>query len=239
MLLPELDADEPPPISKAPLMLALAFPVLNDRSPDTPGVPGLLVDTATLPELVAVPTPNEMVIVLPEAVLPSPPSIVTAPPLVLPSPKARVKHPLLLLDDDPETIDASLPAAPDKSPAVTLDAPPMSVPEPSEIAMLLLRPVADKPLPISKVPLLLTLAVLVLNNRSPNIPAVPALLVDTAMLPELVAVPAPDEMVMEPPEAILPHRQHHQSFLMGAYFQDHTSFEFLCSSDRGKTAAHC
>ncbi len=43
------------------------------------------------------------------------------------------------------------------------------------------------------------LAVPVLNNRSPDTPAVPALLVDTATLPELVAVPTPDEMVMEPP----------------------------------------
>ena len=59
--------------------------------------------------------------------------------------KARVKlPPLLLVDDDPETIYASPPAAPDESPAVTLNAPPMSVPEPTEIAMLPPEPDADE-----------------------------------------------------------------------------------------------
>jgi hypothetical protein len=68
-----------------------------NRSPNMPAVPGLLINTATLPELVAMPTPNEMVMEPPKAVLPSPPMIVTAPLLVLPSPKARVKLPLLLV----------------------------------------------------------------------------------------------------------------------------------------------
>jgi hypothetical protein len=61
MLPPEPDADEPLPISKALLSPTVALPVLNDRSPDTPDVPALLVNTATLPELVAVYTPDEMV----------------------------------------------------------------------------------------------------------------------------------------------------------------------------------
>jgi hypothetical protein len=108
----------------------------------------LLVDTATLPKLVAVPMPDEMVMGPPKAVLSMPPSIVTAPQLLLPSPKARVKLMLLLVAKDPEMIDASPLAAPDKSPALTLNAPPMLVLEPTEISMLPPKPDADKPLPI-------------------------------------------------------------------------------------------
>ncbi len=158
----------------------------------------------SLLEFVAVPTPNEMVMELPEAVLPSPPSIVTAPLLVLPSPKARVKIPPLLVDGDPETISASLPAGRGKSPVVTPNAPPMLVPEPTEIAMLPPKPDKDKPRPMPKVPLLPTLAVPVFNDRSLNIPGVPALLFNTATLPKLVAMPTPNEMVMEPHKAVLP-----------------------------------
>jgi hypothetical protein len=158
----------------------------------------------SLLEFVAVPTPDKMVMELPKAVLPLPPSIVTAPPLVLPSPKDRVNILPLLVNDNPKTIDASPPAAPNELTAVTLNAPLMSVPEPTEIAMLPPEWDADQPLPISKVPLLPTLGVLVFNNRSPNMPAVPALLFNMATLPELVAVPTPDEMVMELPEAVPP-----------------------------------
>jgi hypothetical protein len=143
------------------------------------------------------PMPNEMVMEPPEAVLQSPPSIVTAPPLVLPFPKARVKIPLLLVDDDPEMIVTSPPAAPDKLPAITLNAPVMLVLEPNEMALLLPKPDADKPLPMPKMPLSPTLTVPVFNNRSPNTPAVPVLLFNTATLPKLVALPTPDEMVME------------------------------------------
>jgi hypothetical protein len=109
-----------------------------------------------------------------------------------------------MVDDDPETIDASPPAAPDEIPAVTLNASPMLVPEPTEIAMLPPEPDADEPLPISKAPLSPTLAVPVLNHRSHNTPTIPALLVDTATLPELNAapmlVPEPTEIAMLPPE---------------------------------------
>ncbi len=55
---------------------------------------------------------------------------------MLPSPEARVKLPPLLVDDYTETMDASPPAAPDMLPVVTLNAPPMSMLEPTEIAML-------------------------------------------------------------------------------------------------------
>ena len=58
-------------ISKAPLLPTLAVPVLNDRSPNTTAVPALHVNMATLPELVAVPTPNEMVMESPKTVLQS------------------------------------------------------------------------------------------------------------------------------------------------------------------------
>jgi hypothetical protein len=110
--------------------------------------------------------------------------------------KARLPMLLLLL---------LLPSsATNESPAVTLDAPLMLVPEPTEIVMIPLELDADKPLPIPKAPLAPTLAVQVFKERSPNTPAVPALLINTAMLPKLVAVPAPDKMVMEPPKAILP-----------------------------------
>jgi hypothetical protein len=74
----------------------------------------LLVDTATVPELVGMQTPNELVMEPPKAALPLHPSIVTAPPLVLPSPEARVKILPLLVDDNPEMIDASPPADSDK-----------------------------------------------------------------------------------------------------------------------------
>ena len=63
-----------------------------------------------------------VVSVVPQAILLSLPSIVTAPLLVLPSPEVRVK---LLVDGNPETIDASPPAAFGKSPAVTVNTPPM------------------------------------------------------------------------------------------------------------------
>jgi hypothetical protein len=159
---------------------------------------------SSLLEFVAVSTPNEMVTEPPEAVLPSLPSIVTAPLLVLPSPKVRVKIAPLLVDGNPETIDASLPAGCDKSPAVTLYTPPMLVPEPTEISMLPPEPDKDKPLPMPKAPLLPTLAVSVFNDRSPNMPTVPELLFDMATLPELVAMLKPNEMVKEPPEAVLP-----------------------------------
>ncbi len=200
LLPPDPDADEPLPISRAQLLPAFVVPVLNNRSPDSPTVPALLVNTATLPELVAVPTPNEIVMNLPEAILPLPPLIVATPPLVLPSPKARVKLMLLLVNDHPEMMDASPPAAPDKSAAIILNAPPMLVLEPTEVALLPTDPDADEPLPISKARLLPALAVPVLNDRLPNMPAVPALLVNTATL----LVPTLDEIVKDPPEAVLP-----------------------------------
>jgi hypothetical protein len=164
----------------------------------------LLADTVALPKLVDMLMPNEMVMDPPKAVLPSPSLIATDPPLVLLSPGARVKLLLLLVDDDPETIDPSPPAALDKSPAVTLNAPPMLAPEPTEIAKLPPKLNADEPFLISKVSLLPTLAILALNNRLSNTPAVPELLVDMAKPSEPVAVPTPDEMVMEPPKAVLP-----------------------------------
>jgi hypothetical protein len=108
---------------------------------------------------------------------------------VLPSPKARVKLPPLLVDDYTETMDASPPAAPDMLPAVTLNAPTMLVLEPTEIAMLPPSPDPDKQFRMSKAPLSPALTVPVLNDRSPDTPAVPAMLVNTATVPELVAVP--------------------------------------------------
>jgi hypothetical protein len=147
--------------------------------------------------------PNEMVTDPPEAILPSVPSIFTAPLLVLPSPEARVKLLLLLVAHNPETIDASPLAALEKLPAFTLNAPPMLVPEPAEIAMLPPKPGADVPLLISKVPLSPILTVPVFKDESPNTPAVPALLIDTATHTKLVAVPMPNEVVMELPEAVI------------------------------------
>jgi hypothetical protein len=144
MLPPEPDADKPLPIPKAPLLPMLAVPVFINRSSKKPAAPALLVDTATLPELVAVPMTNEMVTEPPKAVLLLPPLIVTAPPLVLPSPKAIVKIPPLLVADKPERIDAYTPDAPD------LTTPPMSVLGPAEMAMLTPKPDADKPLPTPK-----------------------------------------------------------------------------------------
>jgi hypothetical protein len=140
------------------------------------------------------PMPSEMVMEPSEAILQLPPSIVTAPLLVLPSPKARVKILPLMVNDDPDTIDTSPPAAPDKLLTVTLNAPPMLVPEPTEIAKLPPEPDADEPLPTHKAPLLPTFTVPVFDNISPNMPAVPVLLFDTTTILELVALPMPDEM---------------------------------------------
>ena len=110
--------------------------MLNDKSPDTPEAPALLLDTDTLPELVSAPTPDEITMDRPEAELPSPPSIVKAPPLVLPSPKARLKLPPPLVDDDPAMIEAAPPDSPEESPAETLNITPLPLPEPTEIVML-------------------------------------------------------------------------------------------------------
>ncbi len=96
MLLPEPDTDKPFLISRVPLSPTFTVPVFNNESPNTPTVPVLLVDTVMLPKLLAVPTPNEVMMEPPEAVLPLMSSIVTAPPLVLSSPEARVKILLLL-----------------------------------------------------------------------------------------------------------------------------------------------
>jgi hypothetical protein len=95
------------------------------------------------------------------------------------------------VDDDPETIDACSSANPNKSPAVTLNATPMLMPEP-EIAMLPHKQDAYDPFPISNAPLLPELADPVFHNYSPKTPAVP------------VAMLTPDEMVNEPLKTILP-----------------------------------
>jgi hypothetical protein len=80
----------------------------------------------------------------------------------------------------------------------------MSVPEPTENAMLPPEPDADDPVPKSTAPLLPTVAFPELDGRLPDMPAVPLLLVDTAMLPKPVVVPMPNEIVMKLPEAVLP-----------------------------------
>ena len=93
MLLPELDADNPDQKSTVPLLSTVASPVLNGRSLNTPTVPLLLVDTATLSKPVDMPTPDEIVMKPPEAVLTLPSSILTTSPLVVPSPKAKYGAP--------------------------------------------------------------------------------------------------------------------------------------------------
>ena len=47
MLPPEPDADEPLPMLTSPLVPTDAVPVLKDKSPNTPELPALLVDTDT------------------------------------------------------------------------------------------------------------------------------------------------------------------------------------------------
>lgn len=61
------------------------------------------------------------------------------------------------------------------------------------------EPDADEPLPIVTAPLVPTLAIPVLKDKSPDAPDVPALLVETLTLPELVSVPVPDAIVILPP----------------------------------------
>jgi hypothetical protein len=206
MLPPEPDADKPLQTPKAPLLpTTLAVPVFINRSPNMPAVPALLFVTATLLALVALPTPDEIVMEQPEAILPLVPAIVTAPPLCchLLRPESSSCHCWSMTIQKQWMHPLWLLAACNKLPAFTLNAPPMLVPEPTEIAMLPPKPDADKPLPTPKVPLLPTLAIPVIISRSPNTAAVPALLVDSATLSKIVAVPTPNEMVMEPPEAIL------------------------------------
>jgi hypothetical protein len=101
MLTLELDAEEPLTMPKAPLLPTLAVPVFNNRSPNMTAIPALVFDTATLPKLVALPTPNEIMMELLKALLPLAPTIVTSSLLVLPSPEARVKLPPLLVNDNP------------------------------------------------------------------------------------------------------------------------------------------
>jgi hypothetical protein len=72
----------------------------------------------------------------------------------------------LMAAGDLEMTDTSPSNAPKESTAVTLEAPPMSVPELFEIEP---KQDAHKPLLISRAPLLPTLAVPVLNNRSSEI----------------------------------------------------------------------
>ena len=48
-----------------------------ERAPDTPDAPALFVKIDMLPKLVAVPQPEEITIDPPNAVSPTPPSIVT------------------------------------------------------------------------------------------------------------------------------------------------------------------
>jgi len=61
MLPPEPDADEPLPMLTSPPVPTDTVPVLKDKSPNTPELPALLFDTDTLPELMSVPTPDEIV----------------------------------------------------------------------------------------------------------------------------------------------------------------------------------
>jgi hypothetical protein len=107
------------------------------------------------------------------------------------------------VDDDPATIVACSSAHPNESPAVTLNAPPMSMPEP-EIAMLPHEQDAYDPFPISNAPLLPELVDPVVHDYSPKTPAVPSLFIDTATFPKLVTMLTPDEMVNEPLKTILP-----------------------------------
>ncbi len=130
-----IDISPPAASGKSPAVLPNSFPVLV---PEMPAVPALF-HTATLVEHVAGLMPNGIWMELPEDMLLSLPSVVTAPLLVLPSPEGRVK---LLVDGGPETVDASPPAASNKSPAVLLIACPMlvlempAVPASFHVAML-------------------------------------------------------------------------------------------------------
>jgi hypothetical protein len=103
----------------------------------------------TLPALVSVPSTDTTAIDPARVVVPSPPSIATPPPLVEPSPelRLRVKLPLLLVGDDPAVIEedppdspedslADPPECPEEPPAVRLNDPSLSLPEPTEVPEL-------------------------------------------------------------------------------------------------------
>ena len=137
----------------------------------------------------------------------SSPSIVTAPPLVLPSPEARVKLPPLHVDEGPAIIEGAPQASKENSPDVTLNVPPLPMSEPTDTAILLPDSEADGSLPMFTAQLRPALAVLVRKDNSPDTTKVPVLLVGTDTFPKLVSVPAPDKILMDPPES--PGHRHH------------------------------
>ena len=158
----------------------------------------MLVNTDTLPELVTVPTLNAIVMDPLKAVI-STPLIATASPAVAPALKARLKLLPSLLDGDRKNIEAPPPVFdPEELVAMTLNAPPLPSPEHTEIAILPPDPEEDEQLPRFTAPLVPTLAVPVLKDKPPDTPKLPALLVDIDTLPELVAAPTPNAIVMDP-----------------------------------------
>ena len=127
-----------------------------------------------------------------------------APPDVEPIPDASDRLPPLPLDDDPATIEAAPPSLADDAPAVIDVVPPTPSPEPTLITMPPPDPEADEPLTRLTSPLSPTEAIPVLMEKSPLTPVVPALAVETLTAPELVSVPTPEAMAMEPPKAEVP-----------------------------------
>jgi hypothetical protein len=97
--------------------------------PEMPAVP-VSFHRATLFEHVADPMPDGIGLESPKAMLLLLPSVITAPLLMSPSPEGRVE---LLVDGDPAAIDASPLAAPNKLPAILLNASQMPVPEMSAV----------------------------------------------------------------------------------------------------------
>ena len=98
MLPPDPEADEPLPIVTAPLVPTLAVPLLKVKAPDTPELPAFLLDTDTLPELVAKPSPYTIVMDPPKAMASTPPSTVASPHDVLLAPAAKFKLPPPVVD---------------------------------------------------------------------------------------------------------------------------------------------
>ena len=116
--------------------------------------------------------------------------------------ETKVNLPSAAPDNDQAIIEAAPPAlTPEESLAESLNVPPLPSPEPTETATLPPEPDADEPLPMLTSPLVPTNAVPVLRDKSPDTTELPALLVDTDTHPELVSVPTPGEIGLDPPKA--------------------------------------
>ena len=137
----------------------------------------------------------------PEADVPTPHLTDKAFPDVEPIPDASN---ILPLDDNTATMEAAPPLFADDAPAGIAVVPSTQSPEPMLIMMHPPDLEADEPLTRLTSLLSPTEAVPELIEKSLLSPVVPASAVVTVTVPELVSLPMPEAMAMEPPKAEVP-----------------------------------